>query len=398
MSVRYILRFPMGVLCLVLLCIAGIPSFGQAPANPMDPARDSVKLSFVFMGCNRIQHKDWKKIKTDDPSSANLAQLRQTFQDIAHLDPVPPYLFFMGDLVVNLEDDDGKALKKQLDAWTVLYKASPLAEKMTLVPLPGNHEMLKKVGDDKDRDEELEVPNPATNARWLKWLRDSGFDTFAKMANGPTNAPPNPDKIADDQSEMTYSFNIGDVHFIVINTDTLTTDIDNDTKAPYIGWVPYHWIEQDIRSAQADPKLSAIFLIGHKPIMDHPQAEEKAILNTRKHPLGDQLQALFQANDKIRAYLCAHEHLWECSRLKKAPQVWQVIAGNAGSKLNSKWDPPEGTFFGFSQINAYASGKVGLVNYQRPTPKPPQKYFERAPVSPAVAQPQPEITLFPLGR
>jgi len=43
----------------------------------------------VFMGCNRIQHKDWKKIKTDDPSSANLAQLHQTFQDIAHLDPVP---------------------------------------------------------------------------------------------------------------------------------------------------------------------------------------------------------------------------------------------------------------------------------------------------------------------
>lgn len=75
-----------------------------------------------------------------------------------------------------------------------------------------------------------------------------------------------------------------------------------------------------------------------------------------------------------------------------------MIAGNAGSKLNSKWDPPEGTFFGFSQINVYASGKVGLVNYQRPTPKPPQKYFERAPVSPAVAQPQPEITLFPLGR
>ena len=107
--------------------------------------------------------------------------------------------------------------------------------------------------------------------------------------------------------------------------------------------------------------------------MDHPQAEEKAILNTRKHPLGDQLQALFQANDKVRAYICAHEHLWECSRLKKAPQVWQVIAGNAGSKLNSKWDPPEGTFFGFSQINVYASGKVGLVNYQRPTPKPPQK-------------------------
>jgi hypothetical protein len=127
-------------------------------------------------------------------------------------------------------------------------------------------------------------------------------------------------------------------------------------------------------------------------------ARRAVMLNTKKHPLGDQLQALFQANDKVRAYLCAHEHLWNCSRLEKAPQVWQVIVGNAGSKLNSKWNPPGGTFFGFSQINVYVSGKVGLVNYQRPTPKPPQKYFEGAPVPPASAQPQPEVILYPLGR
>ncbi|MFI5457519.1 MAG: metallophosphoesterase [Isosphaerales bacterium] len=388
-------RAPLVGLLLVLLCATGGPCLGQAQSGPTDPAQDSVKLSFVFLGCNRIQHKDWKKSKADNPSSANLPQFHQTLQDIAHLDPVPPYLFFMGDLVVNLEDDDGKALKKQLDAWTPLFKASPLAAKTTLVPLPGNHEMLKKVADDKDQEDQIEVPNAATNARWLKWLRDSGFDTFAKAANGPTNAPPNLDELTDDQSEMTYSFNLGDVHFVVINTDTLNTNIDQDTNAPHIGWVPYHWLEHDVRTAQANAKVSAIFLIGHKPILDHPQAEEKAILNTNKHPLGDQLQALFQANDKVRAYLCAHEHLWDCSRLKKAPKVWQVIAGNAGSKLNGKWNPPGGTFFGFSQINVYASGKVGLVSYSRPTPEPPQKYFEGAPVPPA--RPQPEVILYPLG-
>ena len=50
------------------------------------------------------------------------------------------------------------------------------------------------------------------------------------------------------------------------------------------------------------------------------------------------------------------------------------------------------------EINVYDSGKVGLVNYQRPTPKPPQKYFEGAPVPPASAQPQPEVILYPPGR
>jgi hypothetical protein len=363
----------------------------SAPAQPADP----IKLSFLFMGCNRIQHSDWKTIKDADPSSANLPQLQQSLQDMGQLQPPPPYLFFMGDLVVNLEDDDGKMLKMQLKAWTTLYNASPLAGKVTLIPLPGNHEMLKKVHENKDDKTKIEVPNPATDARWLKWLRDSKFDTFAKAANGPTDVSPNPDHLADDQSRMTYSFNIGDVHFIVINTDTLTTQIDEQTHAPYTGWVPYHWIKQDVRSAQADPKVGAIFLIGHRPIIDHPQAEERTILNSEEHPLADKLQTLFQANDKVRAYLCAHEHLWGCTRLDKAPRVWQVIAGNAGSQLNSQWNPPGGTFFGFGQINVYASGKVGLVSYRRPTPGPPQKYFEAAPDPPFPARPQPEIILFP---
>ena len=152
-------------LCLATMFPASGPAFGQARAEPAARAADPVKLTFVFMGCNRIQHKDWKKIKADDPSSANLPQLRQTSKDVARLDPVPPYLFFAGDLVVNLEDDDGGALKKQLDAWTSLYRTLPLAVKTALVPLPGNHEMLKKVAADKDDEDKVEVPNPDTDAR-----------------------------------------------------------------------------------------------------------------------------------------------------------------------------------------------------------------------------------------
>ena len=62
------------------------------------------------------------------------------------------------------------------------------------------------------------------------------------------------------------------------------------------------------------------------------------------------------------------------TRLDESPGVWQVVAGNAGSQLNSKWDPPGGTYFGFSQIKVYASGKVGLINHRRPTS--PAGHFE----------------------
>ena len=75
-------------------------------------------------------------------------------------------------------------------------------------------------------------------------------------------------------------------------------------------------------------------------------------------------------------------------RLDKAPQVWQVIAGNAGSKLNSRWKPP---FFGFSQINVYTSGKVGLVSYERPVPT---SGYYKGTAQPA--KPKPEVILYPL--
>ena len=154
------------------------------------------------------------------------------------------------------------------------------------------------------------------------------------------------------------------------------------TESKTSGGSPTTGSSRTIRSAEADPKLSAIFLIGHKPIMDHPQAEEKAILNTRKHPLGDQLQALFQANDKVRAYICARQHLFvNVHRLKKARAGLASDRWQCRQQTEQQVGPARGHLLrGFSQINVYASGKVGLVNYQRPTPKPPQKYFERAPV------------------
>ena len=61
------------VLPLVLFSAWGGPCLGQtrasASAQPADTgslsiprvADDPVKLSFLFMGCNRIQHSDWKK-------------------------------------------------------------------------------------------------------------------------------------------------------------------------------------------------------------------------------------------------------------------------------------------------------------------------------------------------
>jgi hypothetical protein len=398
---RRLFRVDLGTFFLAIGLMAwGVPCPGQTLAIPgpqptapgkagvLAAQQDSVKLSFVFMGCNRIQHHDWKAIKDTDHSSANLPQFQQSAVDISQLTPIPPYL----------ESDNGDKLKKQLDAWTKLYDKSPLAGKLTLIPMPGNHEMLQKLDDskDKDDDDEVEVPNPATDPRWVEWLHKSKFDKFAKAANGPSKDHPKSDHLADDQSEMTYSFDIGDVHFVVINTDTLSTVINPATKHPYIGWIPYHWIEKDVREAQANSKISAIFLLGHKPIIQPKGGEEEdsTILNIKEFPLADNLRTLILANDKVRAYLCAHEHQWDLMPLDKSQRAWQVIAGNAGSQLNSSF-LKAGPFFGFSQINVYSSGKVGLVSYQRQANTNKNLYISGPPTPPPAAQPKPEVILHP---
>ena len=67
-----------------------------------------------------------------------------------------------------------------------------------------------------------------------------------------------------------------------------------------------------------------------------------------------------------------------------------MIAGNAGSQLNSAFLAGS-PFFGFSQINVYASGKVGLISYQRPANQDSKLYIAGPPSPPPPAQPQPEI-------
>jgi hypothetical protein len=337
-----------------------------------------VALSFIVLGCNRIQESDWAKTRSRNPSSANVPQLRQTFLDITQLRPIPPYLFFMGDLVVNLAVDDGDTLRGQLDAWARLYKRDPsgIAEKTTLIPFTGNHEVLQGIFSNDSLGAKVEVLNAATHPVWLHWLARNGFDRFA--GNGPTNAAPNPDMLQRDESKMTYSFNIGDVHFIVLNTDALTTTLN-------IGWIAYHWIERDIRRAERNDRIKTIFVLGHKPILGPIEAAEpgSAIIN----PLGFQLNWLLNRSHKARAYISAHAHMWQAEQLGDSSAVWQVIAGNGGSKLEAGWKPRGGPYYGFTLVKVYDNGEVGVVSYARPVPP----VYYQGPTQPA--RPRPEIFL-----
>ena len=352
----------------------GHPGEQEAGRGPDAGSGDDVALSFVFIGCNRISKGDWDPAA--NPSAANVPQLQQTLTDIAAMPRAPSFVFFTGDLVLGL-NKDSTLLAGQLDAWGQLYKAHPVSSKVELVPMTGNHEMLYK-----DKKSGLELSNPDADPIWTQWLAASGFG--GKAGNGPTNAPPNADALQDDQSKLSYSFDVKGVHFVVLNTDTWTTT--GSATATELGWIALHWLTADLAAAQASSQVTSIFVLGHKPVVN---PSGSTLADDAINPaLTAGVQAALDGTPKVKGYLAAHSHEWDARKLSGSRGVYQVIAGNGGSALEADWTVPV-PYYGFSEARIYTSGRVGVVSHQRPVPTP----YDSPTVVPAT--PAPELTIAP---
>ncbi len=316
---------------------------------------DPIIDSFAFFGCNRTEKDAWNP--TLNPSSANLPQLRRTFADIAALKPRPSMLFVLGDLVLGYGDDQGQEVKGQLDAWYSEYKSSPIAKPPLLIPVSGNHELNRKVGKDK-------LPSSFTAAIWNGWLEKYRLEPH--VANGPK--PGKAVDTLDDQTKLNFTFDRGSLRFIALNTDFRTS-------SGKVALIATDWAISEIRKADAQGK--SVILMGHRNLVDPTSATGDSPVDR------DSSRALLAEMGKhknVIAYLCAHVHAWDLTRINSTGP-WQVVAGNGGSKLEKDWHPGKGTYFGFSVIEVHKSGSITLARYDReanalPHPFPAVRSFQ----------------------
>lgn len=277
--------------------------------------------------------------------------------------------------------DQGQGLLEQLNAWIAVFRGFSSGAGINVVPLPGNHEM-----DYYDVIKKDQAPNPFSYPVWNNWIAENQLFPFE--ANGPKPEGANPDKLVQDESHYTFSFNWGAVHIVALNTDTLTTVKNPATDLVYQGWIPLNWIAADLAEAQANPAISAILVMGHRPI-EAPAfvtpSYANTILDLSEYPLASELAALLQRTPKVKAYFCSHVHLVHASKLTAAPRVWQIISGNSGAQLDTNWLPTGGQFFGFSEVRLHRSGRLSVATYGRAVPPPPQAFYQGTPVAPAPA-------------
>ena len=233
-------------------------------SSPDNRARGQLAMSFAWLGGCRLAAPDWDPVT--NPSSANIPELSQTLYDLASLPETPSFFFFPGDLISGF--GSASLIKGQLDGWATFYKTHPsgIANDLSFVPIAGNHEVLLKIKQAGGTTREIQ--NTVADPPWISWLGETNFAQFG--GNGPTPANDSADELQDDQSNMTYSFDAGAVHFVVLNTDTWTTQVEPTDAYTEVGWVPLHWVQADIEAAQANPHVHQIFVMATSPSSARP--------------------------------------------------------------------------------------------------------------------------------
>jgi len=221
-----------------------------------------------------------------------------------------------------------------------------------VVPVPGNHEVqCKRCG------KAAKVENE--NA-WRDNMGDLLPDTsrFTKLvgsapANISSTNPGVADGITTSQAQLSYSFDVGLSHFVVINTDAVGKD----------GYAPTNWLEDDLTKADARG-AKRIFVFGHKPAKYY---EYVGFAAASTNSLGDKdaaaAQAFWTVIDNHKAtYFCGHEHEYNVSQ-PYGKNAYQVIVGTGGSPFDAQ---PNSTFTASDRYYAWAtvsiteSGKVTM--------------------------------------
>lgn len=241
-----------------------------------------------------------------------------------------------------------------------------------VVPVPGNHEVQSKASG--------KVAQVENENAWRSNMADIILDksrfpfpvdnselNFSGDASDATlQFPGTADGLATSQSKLSYSFDVADSHFIVINTDPVGKD----------GTAPTAWLSADMAAAK-NRGARHFFVFGHKPAKPYVYAAgvSPSGLNTAS------AAAFWAIIEQYKAtYFCGHEHTYNVSRpvftvtntngtqSTIGGNAYQVIVGAGGSPFDvpantTSYSPATDRSYSWATVQIHQSGLVDINTY-----------------------------------
>lgn len=320
---------------------------------------DAVVFRFATVGDSRAEPGD-PRLPAQDAiwlqSSHVLARMIREIQG-EH----PQALVFNGDMIYGYSADHA-VLDREYAFWRGMMVQ--LMETGTYVlPVPGNHEVQLKSPDQHGGI--IKQAALSSEQAWRanmgdlilnvpRWQEITHAEPRAwSMENTP---PPGSDGITTDQRQLSYSFDIGDVHLVVINTDPVGFDSS----------APVSWLAADFAAAKTRG-MKHIFVFGHKMAFTYTPEGNKPKQDGGfdvRLPLRDAFWDLIEANQAT--FFCGHEHVYHANQPRKASggSAWQVIVGSGGSPLSIKPEAsrsPADRMYAWADVAVYRSGRVHVA-------------------------------------
>ena len=277
----------------------------------------NIKVFFVFLFFSAsIFAQGFKFVIMSDSrghyNGVNEPVLSAFVNDIVENHKDVKFILFAGDMIDGSWWEPEKTIS-QIEHWKEVM--APIYDNPNMIwpkvwPVVGNHEIRNR------KDEE-------------------GFrKAFQNVyMNGP-----------DDEKGLSYSFDFGNAHFTVINTDRWYYGAPNDTTDDRPAWHRIHrldWVEKDLKAAR-ERGIKRIFTVSHEmafPVGGHLQDGLPNLGRDLIFPLDsartehlehrDDFWNLLKKYD-VDAHLCGHEHTYG---RQSVDGIYQIIAGSAGAPL-----------------------------------------------------------------
>ena len=287
----------------------------------------------------------------------------------------PSMLFFNGDMIMGYGKATTTPATLTTDITTTdVYKygqqygfwrgmVTSLQETGTyVVPVPGNHETQSKPAG--------KLAQVENEVAWRANMGDIIIDktrfpfstTNLNFSGDAASYPGTADGINTSQDKLSYSFDVADSHFVIINTDP----VGKDATAPVV------WMTTDLSNAQARG-AKHFFVFGHKAAKPYVYAAGVAPSSMA----ATSALAFWKLIEQYKAtYFCGHEHTLNVSQPSFTDtdgstvggHAYQLIVGAGGSPFDvpygsTSFNPATDRSYSWATIQIHQSGLVDIKTY-----------------------------------